>query len=211
MSYLEFTGTILYLLSVLLIAKRSVLTWPIGIVSVALYMALFYQIRLYSDALEQIYYLGASVYGWWYWSRSEPAQRIVQNVRFSPTRTAVKWLVATAVLSLALGLVMTRVHLWAPALFPEAASYPFIDASTTVISLVAMWLMARKLAESWIYWIVVDVIAIWLYFVKDVKFISLLYVVLLGLATKGLMEWTRAARAAKRTRQHPLDRVWLGL
>jgi nicotinamide mononucleotide transporter len=70
MSYIELVGTLLYLASVWLIARKNMLTWPVGIVSVLLYMALFYQIRLYSDALEQVYYLGASVYGWWYWRRS---------------------------------------------------------------------------------------------------------------------------------------------
>ena len=75
---------------------------------------------------------------------------------------------------------MSRVHGWAPGVFPEAASVPIPRRAHRVMSLVAMWLMARKHIESWIYWIVVDVIGIWLYFVKDVRFISLLYVVLLG-------------------------------
>ena len=65
MSYVEFIGTILYLWSVWLIAKRKTLTWPVGIVSGLLYVILFYQIRLYSDTLEQVYYLGTSIYGWW--------------------------------------------------------------------------------------------------------------------------------------------------
>ena len=63
MSYIELVGTILYLLSVWLIARRNMLTWPVGIVSVLLYMALFYQIRLYSDALEQVYYSGRACTG----------------------------------------------------------------------------------------------------------------------------------------------------
>ena len=78
--------------------------------------------------------------------------------------------------------------------FPEPASYPFLDALTTVMSFVAMWLLVRKHIESWCYWIVVDVIGIWLYFVKDVKFIALLYVLLLGLAIIGLRNWHRAGR-----------------
>lgn len=196
MSYIEFVGTVLYLLSVWLIARRHVLTWPVGIVSVLLYMALFYQIRLYSDTVEQVYYLGASAYGWWYWSRSEPERRTIADVGFSPGRTVMVWLVATAVLSLALGAAMSRVHVWWPSVFPEAASYPYIDALTTVMSLAAMWLMARKHIESWIYWICVDVIAIWLYYVKDVRFVSLLYVVLLALAVRGLIDWGRARQRA---------------
>jgi nicotinamide mononucleotide transporter len=152
-------------------------------------MALFYQIRLYSDALEQFYYLGASLYGWWYWSRSKPPGGAIIEVAFSPTRGLFAWATATLVMSVALGMSISHVHIWMPKFFPEAASYPYVDALTTVMSFVAMWLMARKHIESWIYWIVVDVIGIWLYFVKDVKFISLLYVILLVIAVRGFLNW----------------------
>jgi len=192
MSYIEFVGTVLYLWSVWLIAKRNMLTWPVGIVSVLLYMALFYQIRLYSDTLEQVYYLGASIYGWWYWSRSRSEEQTLVDVNYSSGRAMLAWLTVTAVFGIALGWIMSHVHIWAPGAFPEAASFPYLDALTTVMSLVAMWLMARKHIESWIYWIVVDVIGIGLYFAKDVRFISLLYVILLVLAIKGLIDWTKA-------------------
>lgn len=195
MSYIEFFGTLLYVWSVWLIAKRNVLTWPIGIASVLLYMVLFYQIQLYSDTLEQVYYLGASIYGWWYWSRSRDAHRTVTDVRYSSGRTVAISLAGMAVLTGVLGVVMGRVHEWAPVWFPEPASYPYLDALTTVMSLVAMWLMARKRIESWIYWIIVDLIGIWLYFAKDVKFLSLLYVILLGMAIRGLIDWTKARSA----------------
>ena len=75
---------------------------------------------------------------------------------------------------------MRHIHTWVPVAFPEAALYPYLDALTTVMSLTAMWLMARKHTESWMYWIVVDVVGIWLYFVNNTKFVSLLYVVLLS-------------------------------
>jgi nicotinamide mononucleotide transporter len=189
MSYVEFFGTVLYLLSVWLIARRNVLTWPIGIVSVLLYMVLFYQIGLYSDTLEQIYYLAASGYGWWYWSRSQTESRTILDVSYSRGRGPVIWIAVTAALSAALGAVMSHAHEWLPELFTQPAAYPYIDALTTVMSLVAMWLMARKRIESWIYWIIVDVFGIWLYYVKDVKLISLLYVILLGLAIRGLIGW----------------------
>jgi nicotinamide mononucleotide transporter len=147
--------------------------------------------------MEQVYYLGASVYGWWYWSRSRQVKHAITDVSYSSGRAMVTWLIVTAALSAALGAAMSHVHEWAPGVFPEAASYPYLDALTTVMSLVAMWLMARKHIESWIYWIVVDVIGIWLYFVKDVRFISLLYVVLLVLAIRGLLDW-RTARLRMR-------------
>ncbi len=205
MSYIEFVGTVLYLCSVWLIVKRNVFTWPVGIVSVMLYMLLFYQIRLYSDALEQVYYLGASVYGWWYWSGSRQDHHVISDVSYSSGKTIVVWLVVTMVLASAVGAIMSRVHVWAPGAFPEAASFPYLDALTTVMSLTAMWLMARKHIESWFYWIIVDVIGIGLYFAKDVKFISLLYVVLLVLAVRGLIEWSKAGGQQLRLRSSGND------
>ena len=84
---------------------------------------------------------------------------------------------------------MANIHNIFPYLFPEPASFPFLDALTTVMSFIAMFLMAQKRIESWIYWIIVDVIGIILYFIKDVKFISLLYVMLLIIAIRGFVKW----------------------
>ena len=191
MSYIELVGTVLYLLSVWLISKRNILTWPVGIVSVLLYMALFYQIRLYADALEQFYYLGTGLYGWWRWSRGKLDKQFITDVSFSSRRAILAWIGITVIASIALGSIVSRAHIWIPNVFPEAASYPYIDALTTVMSFVAMWLMVFKRIESWAYWIVVDIIGIWLYFVKDVKFISLLYAVLLVISISGLKNWLR--------------------
>ncbi len=193
MSYIEFIGTIFYLWSVWLIARRNILTWPVGIVSVLLYMALFYQIQLYSDTVEQVYYLIASAYGWWRWLT--PSQQTGQPipVRWSSGRVAAVWMAATAVISALTGLLMSRIHLLAPTWFPQPASLPYLDALTTIMSFSAMWLMAQKRIESWVYWIIVDVIGIGLYYVKDVRFVALLYVMLLGMAINGLMSWIRGA------------------
>ena len=79
-----------------------------------------------------------------------------------------------------------------PSIFTEPASYPMIDAITTVMSFLAMLLLSQKRVESWIYWIIVDVVAIWLYYVKEVKFLSLLYVILLGIAINGWLTWRRS-------------------
>jgi len=197
MSYIEFVGTILYLWSVWLISKRNILTWPIGIISVLLYMLLFYQIRLYSDTLEQIYYLGASIYGWWIWNKTSKDNGQIIDVAYSNSKDMIPWIIATATISILFGFVMTRIHVWLPAIFPEAASFPYLDALTTIMSFSAMWLMAQKKTESWIYWIIVDIIGIWLYFVKDVKFISLLYVILLIMAFNGMAMWNKVNREAK--------------
>ncbi|MBN8581451.1 MAG: nicotinamide mononucleotide transporter [Anaerolineae bacterium] len=196
MSYVEFIGTVFYLGSVWLIAKRNILTWPVGIISVLLYMALFYQIRLYSDTLEQVYYLGASIYGWWIWYRSPRENGLISDVVYSNINKLIVWALVTFIVSLPVGWLMARVHVFLPSIFPDEASFPFLDALTTVMSFSAMWLMARKKVESWVYWIVVDVVGIWLYFAKDVKFISLLYVVLFVMAINGLRMWHKSMQDA---------------
>lgn len=195
LSYIELVGTLLYLWSVWLITRQRILTWPVGIASVLLYMALFYQIQLYSDALEQIYYLVASGYGWWLWQRQ--SQRDGQGFKpyVSAPRTLALVLLLTLALSLALGGLMSRIDQIAPAFFPQPA-FPYLDALTTIMSFSAMWLMAQKRLESWAYWIVVDIIGIGLYYAQGVRFLSLLYVILLVMAVNGLLGWLRSARVA---------------
>ena len=197
MSYIEFVGTIFCLWSVWLISKRNILTWPVGIISVILYIALFYQIRLYSDTLEQVYYLGASIYGWWYWAKTPRETESLSGVRFSSLPGILLVAGITVVLSAGLGAFISRVHLILPSIFPEAASFPYLDALTTVMSLVAMWIMVRKKVESWVYWIIVDIIGIGLYATKNVRFVALLYIILLILAARGLRLWVRAASTSK--------------
>ncbi len=191
MSYIEFFGTIAYLLSVWLVAKKKMLTWPIGIFSVILYFLLFLQINLYADMVEQMYFLGMSVYGWWHWNRTL-SEKDDRNFIFSSRSVISKCLAVTLVGGVGFGFFLMNAESILPKVFTEPASYPMIDAMTTVASFVAMWLLSKKRVESWIYWIVVDVVAIWLYYIKDVKFLSLLYVILLGIAINGWLTWRRS-------------------
>jgi len=187
-SYVEFFGTVLYFVSVWLIAKKNLLTWPIGIISVILYFALFYQFQLYSDALEQIYYLIASGYGWWAWNRVQKNGNGLPS-GFSKQPVIAIWASCNLVAGLALGFIMSNIHLWLPSLFPVAASYAYLDAVTTVMSFSAMWLLTLRRAESWIYWIIVDIAAIYLYFTKGIAFVGIQYIALTGMAVYGLFNW----------------------
>lgn len=194
MSYIEFLGTIFYLWSVWLISQRNILTWPVGIVSVLLYMALFYQIHLYVDTLEQMYYIIIGFYGWWRWNKPQPNTSGILQVRYSSPYQLRRTALITIAFLLIMGALISRVHLLFPAIFPEQASFPYLDALTTVMSFTAMWLMTQKWVESWFYWIIVDIIGIGIYFVKEVKLISLLYVILLFMAINGLVSWSKAAK-----------------
>ncbi|KXK07831.1 MAG: Nicotinamide riboside transporter PnuC [Microgenomates bacterium OLB22] len=193
MSYLEFFGTILNLWCVWLVARNSIWNWPIGNIAVILFGILFYQIQLYSDMVEQIYFLITGFYGWWIWSRLTKKDNTSSHI-LKPTKNewaiiAISTLIGTGIL----GWLMGNIHELIPTIFTVPASFAYLDAFTTVMSFVATILMAHKKLSSWYLWILVDIIGIWLYFTKGVVFISLLYAVFLILATRGLFNWKKLA------------------
>lgn len=194
MSYIEFFGTLFNIWCVYLTAKGKVLSWPVGMVGIVLYFFLFYQIRLYSDLLEQVYFFVMSIYGWWLWTHPKTAEGSVPGelaVSANTSRNLAWYGVVTAVLSVVLGFIMARIHLLLPTLFPDPASYPYLDALTTVMSFMATVLMAKKKVACWYLWILVDVIGIWLYYAKGVKFVALEYVLFLVLAIQGYRSWKK--------------------
>lgn len=196
MSYIELVATVTSLWSVWLVGRKHILTWPVGLVSVTLFIFLFYQIHLYSDTIEQIYYVITGFYGWWHWARAK-GEITGENVKvtYSSRRSIVIWAALTLIFSVANGYFMSRVHLILPSLFPHPAAFPYLDAGTTIMSFTAQWLMTRKHTESWVYWIIVDVIGIGVYYAIDVKFVALMYVVLLFMAINGFLIWHRSGSA----------------
>lgn len=194
MSYLEFFGTLLNILCVWLVARRNIWNWPVGIISVLFFGLLFYQIRLYSDLIEQIYYLITGFYGWWLWHRESKTEKLPEQKSkyiFSKKITQMTTLGIIVAGTAMMGYFVARIHIYFPSIFPVAASFPYLDAFTTVMSFVAQILMAWKRIECWLLWIAVDIIGIGLYYAKGVKFVSLLYLIFLIIATKGLINWYR--------------------
>ena len=193
MSYIEFFGTILNLLCVWLVAKNKVINWPIGIAAVVLFFILFYEIRLYSDMVEQAYFFVTGFWGWYMWSRRKKTKDSDDKGELQVTSSSLGQigLVAGIVIlgTVALGMLMGRIHLLLPTFFQAPADYPYLDALTTVMSFVATVLMVRRKSECWYLWIAVDFIGIWLYWVKGVKFIAVEYGIFLVMASYGLYRW----------------------
>ncbi|MCG2693713.1 nicotinamide riboside transporter PnuC [Candidatus Parcubacteria bacterium] len=207
MSYIEFFGTIFNLWCVWLTAKNKILCWPVGIVGVVFYMFLFYQIQLYSDLVEQVYFLVTSFYGWFLWLNLSKAKgEKDKDKRLKISRNTLKTnLVYGAIIifgTLGMGYFMGNIHTYMPKFFSEPASYPYLDAFTTVLSFAAMILLAKKRVESWYLWILVDIIGVGLYYVKGVKFIAAEYFIFLIMATKGLISWQRQFKNYK---EYPLQ------
>jgi nicotinamide mononucleotide transporter len=200
MSYIELSATLLIVIYVLLITRKIVWAWPLGIVTFSLFAVLFYQIQLYSDFFEQFYYIGNCFYGWYVWLAAK------RKAKESGKELAVSYmagegrLIAIAIIVIGgstAGFVVSRLNIWLPALFPQPAFYPYIDATATIMGFVAAGLMTHRKIEAWILWLCVNSICIWLYFVRDIKFVSLLYIFFLGLAFNGLRTWVKELKQKK--------------
>ena len=181
MSTLEVLAVILGLACVGLTVRQHIACWPTGLAMVALYIVVFYRARLYADMLLQVVYVVLQLYGWHAWATGGP-RRTGLAVSRLPRHAAVAWSIVCAVGTAALGTVM---HL------RTDASLPYLDAFATNASLIAQWLLGRKVLESWLVWIVVDVFSIGMYLAKDLYLTAALYAVFLALSVQGYRAWSR--------------------
>jgi len=192
MSYLEFFGTVLNILCVWLTTRAKIISWPVGLAGSVLYLLLFYQIQLYSDVFEQIYFIITGIIGWYVWMRYRRDKVNINDtvvVGVNNYKQNIFYIVILFIGTVVLSFVTMNLTNWLPKYFTEPVSFPVLDAFTTIMSFVAQWLLVRKKLESWVLWILVDIIGIGLYWFKGVKFISLEYVLFLIMASYGLYNW----------------------
>lgn len=190
-SYIELFGTLFTAWSVFLAAKNKIATWPIGIVGIVLYMILFWQIQLYADLIEQVYYLITGFAGWWMWSHPVMGEREELRISVSSGMTTAVNGAILIIGTFALSAVVMRLPDVFPGVFAKPASYPYLDSFTTVMSFIANYLLMKRRLDCWYLWIVVDVIAVWLYAVKGVPLLSILYFAFLINAVVGYFKWRR--------------------
>ncbi|NNJ26956.1 nicotinamide riboside transporter PnuC [Alienimonas chondri] len=196
MSPLELVAALSGLACVLLTVRRHMLCWPIGLVMVALYAIIFYEAKLYSDCLLQIVYIGLQLYGWRQWIvERRPAGGTGEALEESeaPAEVPVRWLSGRATAWWVAGIAVGTL-LWGAGMASYTdAALPFGDAFTTVASLVAQWLLAKRAVQSWLAWIAVDVACVPIYVHKELYLTAGLYAVFLGLAIAGFLAWRKAA------------------
>ena len=186
MAAIEIAAVLFGLLCVALTIRQHIACWPAGLAMVTLYIFIFYEAKLYSDMLLQVVYIFLQIYGWWAWARGGPRQSPLP-VTEAPPRELGFWLTAGVLATAALGSAMR---------YGTDASFPYVDAFTTISSLIAQWLLARKRLQSWLVWIVVDVVSVGLYFAKDLYLTAGLYFVFLFLAILGYTTWKASLRDA---------------
>ncbi len=188
MSLAEWIATALGIACVALAARRSIWTFPTAIVAVALLGVVVFRARLYSDAVLQLFFAAANLYGWTSWRRASAGIGDVP-VRTLDTRARALWLCGIVLGWLAWGSAMHRL---------TDAALPWWDSGIAAASVAAQLLMARRAIENWWLWIAVDAASAPLYFAKELYLFGGLYLVYLALAVWGLLDWRRAAGAGWR-------------
>jgi nicotinamide mononucleotide transporter len=153
--------------------------WPFGILNAALFLVVFAQARLYSNAALQAVYVVVSFYGWYEWRHGGK-----DHGRLAVSRTPWLWLLslgfAGAIGALALGVFLRH---------RTDAALPFSDAATTAFSLAAQWMATRKWIENWLVWIAVDVVYVVMYVSQALLPTAGLYAAFLVLAAVGYRQW----------------------
>jgi len=192
LSYIELLATLSGLISVYYASRGNVLTWPTGIINEIALAILFYQVQLYADMFLQVYFFIVTIFGWYHWKSNTADVPITRLSAKGVQRYIISLIIGTVIL----GTVIKQLHVWLPVYFTVPAAYPYADSFVTVASILATMLLAKKQLENWVFWIVVDVISVILYLVKGINFLSLEYVLFLGLASWGLWQWRKKVRYA---------------
>jgi nicotinamide mononucleotide transporter len=185
MTLLEIFANIFNLVSVFLANRNNVHTWWIGIIGGVLYGVMFYQVKLYADVILQVFFILTNLYGWWAWLRggAESEELPITRVGFGQL---ILFSTAAIILTIGHGFLLHSL---------TDASFPFVDSTVLVLSIIAQFLLMRRKLESWIFWIIVDMIAVPLYAAKDLYLTSAIYFLFLLNAVWGLLNWLKLWRS----------------
>lgn len=180
-NWIELAGFVTTAVGIWLTTKRWLICWPVVLAADIFYLIVFFEAKLFSDTVLQVFFIAFTLYGWWNWWRGVRQQGEVLVAPLGARPLTVGILIATAA-SLILGWEMTRLH----------ASLPYLDAALTCFSLLASLWQARKNIVNWWAWIAIDGIYIGEYAWKQLWLTSALSVLLVILAVMGLRDWRRA-------------------
>lgn len=210
LSYIEAIGTVFGLLCIWYASKEKRFNFYYGLINVTLFAIIFYQIQLYANLLLQVFFFVMNIYGLYAWGRDNGSDEL--KIHWLSRRNLFLTIIISIIAIIGLtnyinqffgGLTVITIkalqlivpNLTMPELQPDP--YPLMDSAVTVLSVVAMILMTRKVVENWLIWVLIDLISIGLYALQGVYFMALEYVILTFIALNGSIEWIKAAKAQK--------------
>lgn len=180
MNLLEVTGFLFGIAGVYLTLRENVWCFPVGIINVILSLFLFYDQKLYADAIQQSVYIFLLTYGWWQWLHGgfKKSLTITKSSSKLLLNCLMIWISGTFLLG-------SLLHKYTD------ASTPWPDSAATILSFIAQWMVAKKKLENWILWMVVNLAYIAIYIYKDLSLYAILFFIYLILAIAGYVNWKK--------------------
>ena len=178
---LEIIGVIFGFFSVWFAKKENILVYPTGIVNTGIFVYILLVYGLLGDMLINAYYFAMSIFGWYHWTRKVDATHFVPVTRMTSKdgKRAIFLFLGSIVFTIIIYNAFDKFNTWTA----------YVDTTTTALFFVAMWLMALKKFEHWVFWIIGDVITIPLYLYKGLIFTAFQYLVFTLIAIAGYMAW----------------------
>ncbi len=183
LNWIELSGLVSGLIYLYFSINEKIWLWPLAIATSVFYIFIYFNSKIYADMGLQFYYVAISIYGWYQWSKKETNKA---NNKLVISKTPLNlWLLitlATMVLFAIMSLILIKY---------TDSPVPYIDAFTTSASIVATWMLARKLIEQWLWWIVIDAVSIGLYIYRELYLTVILFIVYTLLAILGYIKWKK--------------------
>ena len=181
--FLEITAVSMNIISVFFAKQNSILVYPTGIIGTGISVYILYNFSLLGDMIINGYFVIMSIYGWYYWSRKRD-EVFINNISILEKKEYIQMVL------LVLGSIIFIYFVYVQ--FDKWNSWiAYVDNITTAIFFVAMWLMARRKIESWIFWIIGDLITVPLYFYKGLTISSIQYLIFTVIAILGYLSWKK--------------------
>lgn len=183
-SWLELVAVIFAIFYLVLAVRENSLCWYAAFISTSIFLVIFWQVKLYMESGLQVYYLAMAIYGWYEWTRGGTKHAGIAITTWS-SRTHVVVLFAIMAATLISGQLLQTY---------SDAGLPYLDSFTTWASVVTTYMVAKKVLENWLYWLVIDSVAIYLYLDRELYFTALLFVAYVFIAIFGFFMWRREYR-----------------
>jgi nicotinamide mononucleotide transporter len=185
MSVWEAAAVVLGVAYLLLAMRESLWCWYAAFVSTSIFLVLFWDVGLLMESGLQVYYLAMAIYGWWQWQQGSGGKPEL-GISSWGARQHLVALTAVLLISVASGAVLKQF---------TGAALPYLDSFTTWGSILTTWMVARKILENWLYWLVIDSVSIYLYLDRELYLTALLFALYLIIVLFGYRKWLLHYRA----------------
>lgn len=181
----ELVAVVLAIAYLLLIMRENSLGWICALISTAIYTLLFWKVSLLMDSALNVYYMGMAVYGWIQWQEGSNDQDRSAIIQWQSKQHALA-IALIVIATLASGYLLSK---------NTQAAWPYLDSFTTWASVFTTYMVAKKVLENWLYWILIDAVALFLYIERGLYFTALLFMAYLVICVFGFLSWRKTYKA----------------